>query len=88
MKTLKTIVAGLTVATLLWLSIGAAFAAQGQITEVNPSGIGAAKGTASEHITVVPRSAKGMIVDVNPSGTVATPGRQSGTTHTDTGISQ
>lgn len=87
MKTLKASVIGLNVVTLLLLSVGFAFAAQGQITEVNPSGIGAAEGVASDHIRVEPRSAKGIIVDVNPSGTVITPGRPGGNSDVNTGLS-
>ena len=39
----KLLIIGLMVVTLMALTISSAFAAQGTITEVNPSGIGVAK---------------------------------------------
>ena len=54
----------LTLATVLGLLAslaGPALAAQGQITEVNPSGTG-------KIIITLPLNAKGVITDVNPSG--------------------
>ena len=44
MKVLKILVAGILVVLLMSLLAGSAFAAQGQITEVNPSGISVADG--------------------------------------------
>ena len=43
----KLLIIGILVGTLMALTVSSAFAAQGQITEVNPSGIGVAQ-SASE----------------------------------------
>ena len=53
------------------------FVAQGQITEVNPSGVGGVSVTSNGpgvrlKVEVAPNSAKGIIVDVNPSGSRGT----------------
>ena len=55
------IVTAAIVILLLALGVSSAMAAQGQITEVNPSGIGRII------VQYEPPSAKGIIVDVNPS---------------------
>ncbi len=74
----KFVVAALLVVCLTMVSLGSAFAAQGTITEVNPSGIGKGKPAG---VTVdtnkTPKGAKGVIADVNPSGSVkvVSPGR-------------
>ena len=61
------LLAGLTAVLMMLMAVGSALAAQGQITEVNPSGISVA-----DSITDVGPppclAAQGQIVDVNPPG--------------------
>ena len=67
----KALLIGIVSAILAVTTVSTILAAQGQITEVNPSG----------RVTVdtgnTPFGAKGVIVDVNPSGVVSifSPGR-------------
>ena len=73
----KFVVAALLVVCLTMVSLGSAFAAQGTLTEVNPSGVGGKPVGITVDTNKTPKGAKGVIVDVNPSGSVkvASPGR-------------
>ena len=66
------IVTAAIVILLLALGVSSAMAAQGQITDVNPSGIGNSVHVSTPGADIKlgdqPPSAKGVIVDVNPSG--------------------
>ena len=62
MRLATKVIATTILALLLTLAtVSAAFGAQGQITEVNPSGV------VGNTVRVTPPNAKGIIVDVNPS---------------------
>ena len=76
----RSVIAGLVTVALIMATVSTALAAQGVITEVNPSGVASIIATTDGPMPAVkvrPRSAKGIIVDVNPSGAVSvkTPGK-------------
>ena len=64
----KLLLIGVLVGAIMALTVSSALAAQGQITEVNPSGVHvAAKQIAQVEPPGVANFAKGLLTDVNPA---------------------